>query len=483
MKMTNKRYNQLMNSFKFLADLKAVGISFYLPILLLKVQSKEFGRGGILTENFSDGRFLSSEVIYYWLVWVILFQLAIFWFAGLYRKEISFFNFEEIRKTIKSLFFGFFMAAFLGIVLDFSLEFIKNLVIFGFLSGLLLVSIERYFFYKINKINYQRGKWVRKIAIYDVCPTGRLLLKKLFESPQLGYRPVGFVDNKVEKGKTIYTNSEETRVGIPVLGKINNLKRIIQEEGIEEMFVATPAIKEGDIRKISRACQRNGIGYRFIPNLLKEPLHRIALYSFGGIPFIKTEEPKIDILTKVAKRAMDIVLSALALIILAPAFLIIAVLIKKDSKGPVFFKQKRIGENGVPFEMYKFRTMKVNAAKYAYCPTDQNDKRITGIGKFLRRTSLDETPQFINSLKGEMSVVGPRPEMEFIVKKYNSYQRERLLVKPGITGIWQVTADRKKCIHENMDYDIYYIDNLSILLDVLVILRTFWFAARGIGAS
>jgi exopolysaccharide biosynthesis polyprenyl glycosylphosphotransferase len=481
--MTNKRYNQLMNVFKLLADLIAVGVGFYIPILLLKIKIREIGRGGILSENFADSIFLESGAIYFWLLWVVILQLALFWLLGLYKREISFFNFEEFRKIIKSLIFGFALVVLLGIVLNFSLEFTRNLVIFGFSSGLLLVSLERYLFYKITRINYQKGKWVQKIAIYDVCPTGRLLLKKLFESPQLGYLPVGFIDNKIKAGKLVKTSSEETKAEVPVLGKISDLRKIIQKEKIEELFVATPSVKEGDIRKISRACQNNKIGYRFIPNLLKEPLHRIALYSFGGIPFIRTEKPKIDIATKVIKRILDIVLSVLALIILAPAFLVIAILIKRDSKGPVFFKQKRIGKDGVPFEMYKFRTMKMNAPKYAYCPMDQTDKRITGIGKFLRRTSLDETPQFINSLKGEMSLVGPRPEMEFIVKKYNLYQRERLLVKPGITGIWQVTADRKKCIHENMDYDIYYIDNLSILLDILVILRTFWFAARGIGAS
>ncbi|MEA3273523.1 MAG: sugar transferase [Patescibacteria group bacterium] len=481
--MTDRRYNQLINLSKSFVDLIVVGVSFYLPILLFKIQNREMGRGSVLIENLPNGSILGAGSIYYWLVWVVISQLVIFWTIGLYRREISFFNFEELRKAIKALTIGFLLALFLGVALRLDWEFIRSLIIFGFPTGLFLVAVERYLFYKVIRTNHKKGKWVKKIAIYDVCPTGRLLLKKLFESPQLGYLPVGFIDNKVKRDTRIKTNSEETRAEVPVLGRMADLKKIIQQEGIEELFVATPAIKEGDIRTISRVCLKNKINYRFIPNLIKEPLHRVALDSFGGIPFLRTEEPRINITTRVIKRTVDIVLSVLALILLAPVFLLVAILIRKDSKGPIIFKQKRIGKDGVSFKMYKFRTMKTNATKYAYCPADRQDKRITQIGKFLRKTSLDEIPQFLNSLKGEMSLVGPRPEMQFIVKKYNSYQRERLLVKPGITGIWQVTADRKKCIHENLDYDIYYIDNLSILLDVLVIFRTFWFAARGVGAS
>ena len=481
--MTDRRHNQLISLFKFFVDLIVVGVSFYLPILLLKIQNREIGRGNLLIENLPNGSVFGLGSVYYWLVWVVISQLIIFWTFGLYRREISFFNFEELRKAIKALTVGFLLAFFLGVALRLDFDFIRNLIIFGFPTGLFLVAVERYLFYKAIRANHKKGKWVKKIAIYDVCPTGRLLLKKLFESPQLGYLPVGFIDNKAKKGTGIKTNSEETRAKVPVLGKMADLKKIIHQEGIEELFIATPAIKEGDIRKISRVCLKNKISYRFIPNLIKEPLHRVVLHSFGGIPFLKTEEPRISITTRVIKRAIDIVFSILALILLAPVFLLVSILIRKDSKGPIIFKQKRIGKDGVPFEMYKFRTMKTNTVKYAYCPADRQDERITQIGKFLRKTSLDEIPQFFNSLKGDMSLVGPRPEMQFIVKKYNSYQRERLLVKPGITGIWQVTADRKKCIHENLDYDIYYIDNLSILLDILVIFRTFWFAARGIGAS
>ena len=157
-----------------------------------------------------------------------------------------------------------------------------------------------------------------------------------------------------------------------------------------------------------------------------------------------------------------------------------ALLIKRDSEGPVFFKQKRVGVNGKQFYIYKFRTMTVESDPYAINPLDINDSRITRVGRFLRKTSVDELPQIINVLKGEMSFVGPRPEMPFIVDAYEEVHRERLKVMPGITGLWQLSGDRKRAIHENMDYDLYYIRNMSFFLDLAILLETFIFAFRGI---
>jgi lipopolysaccharide/colanic/teichoic acid biosynthesis glycosyltransferase len=151
-----------------------------------------------------------------------------------------------------------------------------------------------------------------------------------------------------------------------------------------------------------------------------------------------------------------------------------------DSKGPVFFRQDRVGKNGKIFQIYKFRSMLTDTDPYSVNPSDQNDPRITSVGRFLRKTSLDELPQIINVLKGDMSFVGPRPEMQFIVAEYDEIHKERLKVLPGITGLWQLSGDRKKAIHENMDYDLYYIRNASFFLDVAILIQTLIFAFRGI---
>ena len=147
-------------------------------------------------------------------------------------------------------------------------------------------------------------------------------------------------------------------------------------------------------------------------------------------------------------------------------------------KGPILFKQKRIGLNGKPFKLYKFRSMHSDSPKYAHCPDSSSDPRITKIGKWLRKTSIDELPQIYNVLKGEMSMVGPRPEMPFIVKSYNRIEKRRLVVKPGLTGLWQVSPHRNTEINHNLEYDFYYIENQSFILDLVILFMTAIFAVR-----
>jgi lipopolysaccharide/colanic/teichoic acid biosynthesis glycosyltransferase len=181
----------------------------------------------------------------------------------------------------------------------------------------------------------------------------------------------------------------------------------------------------------------------------------------------------------VAKRTADVIVSSLLLLLLAPVLFLIAVLVWLDSPGPIFFIQKRVGRNGQLFDMYKFRSMHATAPRYGLSPTQSSDTRITSVGRFLRRTSLDELPQLINVFLGSMSLVGPRPEMPFIVRRYNSRQRQRLQVVPGITGLWQLSADRAFPIHENIHYDLSYIRNRSFFMDLAILLHTPLRALRG----
>ena len=196
------------------------------------------------------------------------------------------------------------------------------------------------------------------------------------------------------------------------------------------------------------------------------------------------------------KRLIDITIAGLGLILTLPLMLLISILIRLDSPGPVIFRQKRIGRNrrfysnghlsdrrnsdlkGQPFYMFKFRTMKHEVARYAVSPQNENDQRLTRAGRIIRATCLDELPQLINVLKGDMSLVGPRPEMSFIVKNYNPLESLRLAVKPGITGLWQLYGSREQHIHENLQYDLDYIKNRSLSLDLKIMLKTISFVFR-----
>lgn len=182
------------------------------------------------------------------------------------------------------------------------------------------------------------------------------------------------------------------------------------------------------------------------------------------------------------KRVLDLIATSLLVAVLAPLFLVIAVAIKADSDGPILFLQERIGFRGRRFRILKFRTMRTSAPGYARSPVDTHDLRITRVGRLLRRFSLDELPQLLNVLRGEMSLVGPRPEMPFIVRQYASHQRERLNAIPGLTGLWQISPARALPIHENLDYDLYYIAHCSLFLDLAVLCRTVGAVIRGIGA-
>jgi lipopolysaccharide/colanic/teichoic acid biosynthesis glycosyltransferase len=186
--------------------------------------------------------------------------------------------------------------------------------------------------------------------------------------------------------------------------------------------------------------------------------------------------------SKMLRRSFDIVVSLLLTIIFSPLSFIIAVSIKLDSKGPIFFRHLRIGKDGKSFMLWKFRSMKIGVAKYEISPVSPLDTRLTRIGRLIRRLSLDEIPQLVNVLRGEMSLVGPRPEMPFIVQHYKPEERERLSIKPGITGLWQISPARAFPIHDNLQYDLHYIQHRTFLLDCAILLRTVLVAIRGIGA-
>lgn len=182
------------------------------------------------------------------------------------------------------------------------------------------------------------------------------------------------------------------------------------------------------------------------------------------------------------KRIFDLVFSTAMIMIFLPLWIVIALIIIIETHSNPIFKQERIGFNGYKFTLYKFRTMKSGAKTQEYSPKSLQDPRITLVGKLLRRTSLDEIPQFFNVLKGEMTFIGPRPEMSFIVEKYNEKQRKRLLVKPGITGLWQVMGRKDVPLHENVEYDLFYILNQSLRLDLIILLKTITVVVTGKGA-
>lgn len=408
--------------------------------------------------------------------------LLVFERQGLYRRTISLMNIEEIKGIFKAVIITaviLFTASFYVRDITFS----RLIVTYSLISLLVFLNIERYIFFKIFQLLHTKGIGVRRVLIYGAGEAGQMLAERFVRSSRLGILPLGFLDDNEQLwGKKIRSRSDEVKYNLPVFGGFDHMEEATSKHNAEELFISLPSVPQTRIAEIIRQCEEINLKFYFIPNLFDYKLQSVAIEALDGVPLLTVKETPINWLNLFIKRIMDVAISSFALLVLSPLLSLIAILIKRSSPGPVIFKQDRVGLNGKHFQIFKFRTMHVNTPKYAFTPNSSDDPRITKIGQFLRRLSLDELPQLINVLRGEMSMVGPRPEMPFIVDTYSPIMQERLKIKPGITGMWQISADRAKQIHDNIDYDLYYIENMSPLLDIVIIIRTLFMALRGKGA-
>jgi lipopolysaccharide/colanic/teichoic acid biosynthesis glycosyltransferase len=246
------------------------------------------------------------------------------------------------------------------------------------------------------------------------------------------------------------------------------------------VLVGIPSIARERLDSIAVEAAAANCNVAFVPELSRVKDSSTSYADFDGLLVASLNGSSSRPAYEIAKATVDRMGALLLILLTLPAWLVIAALIRLDSKGPVFFYQTRIGRRGVPFRMFKFRSMRVDAPKYGYHPSGTFDPRVTRVGRWLRRSSLDELPQLLNVLLGTMSLVGPRPEMPFIAEKYTPFEQQRLAVTPGITGLWQISADRAFMIHENLQYDLYYIHNRNFFMDIALLVHTLMFAMRGV---
>lgn len=406
------------------------------------------------------------------------FTVTIMLLAGVYEKEAGLLNVEEIKKTVQGITLSFLL---FGCVLVFGKILLSRYVLlFSYIFSVLFVVTEKMVFYNLPPVVKPVPGLHKKILIYGAGELGQALYREIVNSPRLRIIPVGFIDDDQDMaGGTIYPTGYSRTGQAAVLGTGADIPRLTKEHDIDEVYVAISNIGQATLIDILENLKARGISACFVPKLYKLFLHQIRFSHVGSIPVVREEKgvpgPYVYI-----KRYVDLILAMSVLILSLPLVGVAALLIKMDSPGPVFFTHERVGKAGKPFRLYKFRTMQVETNQYEVSPLSPDDPRITRIGRFLRKTSLDELPQIINVLKGEMSLVGPRPEMPFIVATYDDIHKARLAVLPGITGLWQLSADRRKPIHENMDYDLYYIKNMSFFLDITILINTLFFAIRGV---
>jgi exopolysaccharide biosynthesis polyprenyl glycosylphosphotransferase len=324
-----------------------------------------------------------------------------------------------------------------------------------------------------------------------------LCIREMRERPSLGYRVIGVVEN----GK-INAAVPEVYEGVPVVSDLKGLPEAIRDSGANEVIIADPEVNPDALFDVMmRSGRRRGVEFRIAPNLFNCLPRKTEIDQIGALPMIRLFREPLSSGARLTKRAFDIIIASVALLLLSPLWLLIAALIKLDSPGQVIYKQERVGMDGRIFLFYKFRTMRADADDRLHREYQQkliagrpeanvgdgerpayklrSDSRVTRLGRVLRRLSLDELPQLLNVLLGDMSVVGPRPPIPYEVENYELWHRKRLDMKPGLTGLWQVSGRNRLPFEEMVRLDLFYIENWSLLLDLKIILRTLPVMLRG----
>jgi exopolysaccharide biosynthesis polyprenyl glycosylphosphotransferase len=362
----------------------------------------------------------------------------------------------------------------------------RAMLVYAALLVVLLLAAARLIRRPIETYLRMRGIGVDRVLIVGAGDVGRAVMRNLLANPILGYHVVGYIDDDPVKG-----NGELGR--FKGLGGMDNLSDILVKEEVAEVIVTLPWHYHRKIMQVVEKCERQHIRVRIVPDIFQQRLRQLDMDSLGGIPVIGLQQSQISQVALIVKRAIDIVGAILLLILSAPLMAVVILAIRIDSPGPAVFRHQRVGRNGQEFQVYKFRSMIMGAEELQkdLRPLNEadgplfkirDDPRLTRMGRFLRRTSIDELPQFLNVLRGEMSLVGPRPGTPEEIAQYDPWQRERLAIWPGMTGLWQVSGRSNVPFDEMCQLDIYYIENWSLGLDLRILLRTIPHVIFGRGA-
>lgn len=332
----------------------------------------------------------------------------------------------------------------------------------------------------------KRGIGVKNVLIVGAGEVGRTVIRTIVARPELGYRVSGFVDDDSTKNQTDLGR-------IKALGSLDRLPELIAGHEVNVVIITLPWMYQRKILRIVRQCERQSVQVYIVPDLLQTTISQVGIETVGDVPMIGMREEAISHGWRVVKRVVDVIVSLLTLTLGAPFLLLVALLIKVDSPGPVIFRQERLGENEKPFTCYKFRTMRVGAEaeKERLIEKTNGDKRlfklkddprITPLGRVLRKFRIDELPQFLNVLLGDMSIVGPRPPVPMEVEHYLEWHRRRLDVPAGITGLSQVSGGSDLSFDEWALLDIWYAENWTFLLDLKIMFKTVGVILWGRGA-
>lgn len=391
---------------------------------------------------------------------IVLWLLSCTYF-GLYKLRQERSRIEEFSAIVKTVLMGLLVAMAFSFLLK-EFQFGRSVVLLSGFLNLFLLGFSHWIMQQLDK--RLAGRYgLKRILIVG---TGRLAhrVRREAEDSPTGYHLAGFLSEK-ERAKPQDDREE-------IAGGISQLGSLVKDKRIDEVWVATEGMDLGEKMNLVAQWKQLDCEFKIVSEAFRPFAARVRIDRVGGVPLFDLPRSRIGVGYEYVKGVIDFFIALGIIILTFPFWFLIAVAIKLESAGPAFFSQQRAGRNGKTFQMYKFRTMHNLVDKYALAPEKENDPRITKVGRLLRRWSLDELPQLLNVLKGEMSMVGPRPEMVFIVQNYQPWERERLKVKPGITGLWQITGRKDLPLHKHIEYDFYYIVHRSIFLDAAIMLKS-----------
>ncbi|MEO8323109.1 MAG: sugar transferase, partial [Actinomycetota bacterium] len=403
-------------------------------------------------------------------VWLLLF-----WLYGLYepRQVLSPVN------EFKQVFHGVVAGSVMIFVADsvFNRNLARGWAILGMAVGFVVVGGERLIIRKLLHFMRRRGSDATRTIIVGTNHEARTIAKTLDREGWLGYQILGFVDDDNEPG-------EDLENGYKVLGTLAQLKDLVAEHEVNNVLIAASALDPGYLNRLFWELQDHDVDIQITSGTVDLMASRMIVQSIAGVPLLYVRRTGMDGLQRTVKRTIDVTGSLFLGLVLSPFLAIFSIWIKRDSPGPVFFKQVRVGREGEQFVCWKFRTMVADAEDLKAELESLNegpgllfklkeDPRITRAGRFLRRFSLDELPQIWNVLKGDMSLVGPRPALPSEVEQFDDWTRNRMKVKPGMTGLWQVSGRAETSFSDYVRYDLFYIQNWSLSLDLWILWRTF----------
>ena len=455
-----RRYGQLNVALLFAGDVVALGLSWIVSYLLrfrLEIIPVTLGLPPV-----SDYLVLLPFV---WLAWIMAARLThLYWFRVGLKSTV------EIGRLTRTMAWTVLMIIALTFFYR-ETSYSRIMVVFFMVMGPVLLFLFRRITWSIIRRLRRRGVDMRRILVVGTSPLARQTASQLEAYRFLGFQVAGHISDQEEAG--------ELAGDMNVLGKLPDVRGVVEREEIHEVYVVLPADRQKEQSDLLDTLADSSVDLRVVPDLVGRMSLNAGIEELNGLPVILLSQTPLLGWNRIVKRMMDIACGLVALLVFSPLMALIAVLVKLSSRGPVFYAQERMGLDGVRFEMYKFRSMRVDAETESGAVwASPEDNRRTGLGVLLRKTSLDELPQLFNVLRGDMSLVGPRPERPVFVENFRQSVPGYMLrhkMKSGMTGWAQVNGWRgDTSIDRRIEYDLYYIENWSLALDIKIMWLTVW---------